>query len=169
MFIIGHLRNGGTRKVFPVRADEKKINELPRQQVTANTLTARYEGVGSGLYVVEGKQHAQKVRIKDNVKKGYTEAVIGDGIRLDYVNGNTGRGRVQKGISPTLTTSCQVGVLLPGYRIRLFTPRECWRLQGFPDWAFDKAKEVNSDSQLYKEAGNSVTVNVIYEIAKKLV
>jgi DNA (cytosine-5)-methyltransferase 1 len=53
-------------------------------------------------------------------------------------------------------------------RIRKLTPRECWRLQGFPDWAFDKAKEVNSDSQLYKQAGNSVSVPVIYEIAKRL-
>lgn len=55
------------------------------------------------------------------------------------------------------------------YRIRRLTPRECWRLQGFPDWTFDKAREVNSDSQLYKQAGNSVTVPVIYEIAKRLV
>lgn len=55
-----------------------------------------------------------------------------------------------------------------GYCIRKLTPRECWRLQGFPDWAFDKAQEVNSNSQLYKQAGNSVTVNVIAAIAKEL-
>ena len=55
-----------------------------------------------------------------------------------------------------------------GYRIRKLTPRECWRLQGFPDWAFDKAQEVNSNSQLYKQAGNSVTVNVIEAIAREL-
>ena len=55
-----------------------------------------------------------------------------------------------------------------GYRIRKLTPRECWRLQGFPDWAFEKAREVNSNSQLYKQAGNSVTVNVIAIIAKEL-
>lgn len=55
-----------------------------------------------------------------------------------------------------------------GYRIRKLTPRECWRLQGFPDWAFEKAQEVNSNSQLYKQAGNSVTVNVIAAIAKEL-
>lgn len=55
-----------------------------------------------------------------------------------------------------------------GFKIRKLTPRECFRLQGFPDWAFDRAAEVNSDSQLYKQAGNSVTVNVIYEIARKL-
>ncbi|MDU7641145.1 MAG: DNA cytosine methyltransferase [Streptococcus anginosus] len=55
-----------------------------------------------------------------------------------------------------------------GFRIRKLTPKECWRLQGFPDWAFDKAQEVNSNSQLYKQAGNSVTVNVIAAIAKEL-
>lgn len=55
-----------------------------------------------------------------------------------------------------------------GYRIRKLTPKECWRLQGFPDWAFDKAQAVNSNSQLYKQAGNSVTVNVIYAIARNM-
>lgn len=54
------------------------------------------------------------------------------------------------------------------FTVRKLTPRECWRLQGFPDWAFDKAQEVNSKSQLYKQAGNSVTVNVIEAIAKRL-
>lgn len=54
-----------------------------------------------------------------------------------------------------------------GMRIRKLTPLECWRLQGFPDWAFDRAEKVNSNSQLYKQAGNSVTVNVIYEIARR--
>ena len=53
--------------------------------------------------------------------------------------------------------------------IRCFTPRECWRLQGFPDWAFDRAKAAGvSDSQLYKQAGNSVTVPVIYWVARRL-
>lgn len=54
------------------------------------------------------------------------------------------------------------------WRIRKLTPRETWRLQGFPDWAFDRAEKVNSNSQLYKQAGNSVTVPVIYEIAKRM-
>jgi len=53
-------------------------------------------------------------------------------------------------------------------KIRRLTPRECFRLQGYPDEYFDRAAKVNSDSQLYKQAGNSVTVNVIYEIAKRL-
>jgi site-specific DNA-cytosine methylase len=52
---------------------------------------------------------------------------------------------------------------------RFLTPKECFRLQGFPDEYFERAAKVNSDSQLYKQAGNSVTVNVIYEIAKGLI
>lgn len=66
------------------------------------------------------------------------------------------------------------GIVIPvmfatdGMLIRRLTPRECFRLQGFPDEYFDRAAAVNSDSQLYTQAGNSVTVNVIYEIAKRL-
>lgn len=73
-------------------------------------------------------------------------------------------------IAPTLTSNSyhENNHLSDGYRIRKLTPRECWRLQGFPDWAFDKAQKVNSNSQLYKQAGNSVTVNVISSIAKEL-
>ena len=74
-------------------------------------------------------------------------------------------------IAPTLTkSSYQENNFLKteGVSIRKLTPRECWRLQGFPDELFDKAQEVNSNSQLYKQAGNSVTVNVIEEIAKRL-
>ena len=74
-------------------------------------------------------------------------------------------------IAPTITkSSYQENNFLKteGVSIRKLTPRECWRLQGFPDWAFDKAQAVNSNSQLYKQAGNSVTVNVIEEIAKRL-
>lgn len=52
--------------------------------------------------------------------------------------------------------------------IRKLTPKECFRLQGRADDYFEKAAFVNSDSQLYKQAGNGVTVNVICEIAKKL-
>lgn len=52
--------------------------------------------------------------------------------------------------------------------IRKSTPKECFRLQGWTDDYFEKAEFVNSDSQLYKQAGNGVTVNVIYEIAKRL-
>lgn len=52
--------------------------------------------------------------------------------------------------------------------IRKLTPKECFRLQGWEDEYYDRAKMVNSDSQLYKQAGNGVTVNVIWEIAKNM-
>lgn len=75
---------------------------------------------------------------------------------------------VLPGLSRTLKAHNHDAGVFDGIRVRRLTPRECWRLQGFPDWAFDKAQEVNSNSQLYKQAGNSVTVNVIAEIARRL-
>lgn len=66
-------------------------------------------------------------------------------------------------ISSELPAETDVGML-----IRRLTPKECWRLQGFPDELFEKARAVNSDSQLYKQAGNAVTVNVAYALARTL-
>ena len=54
-------------------------------------------------------------------------------------------------------------------RIRKLTPRECWRLQGFSDDMFDRAAAVNSDTQLYKQAGNGVTIPVVYAVGKRIV
>ena len=75
---------------------------------------------------------------------------------------------VLPGLSRTLKASKSDAGIYDGFQIRKLTPRECWRLQGFPDWAFDRASQVNSDSQLYKQAGNSVTMPVIADIAKRL-
>ena len=56
------------------------------------------------------------------------------------------------------------------FKIRKLTPKECWRLMGFTDEQFDKAKESGiSDSQLYKQAGNSIVVTVLEEIFKMLI
>lgn len=54
------------------------------------------------------------------------------------------------------------------YKIRKLTPKECWRLMGFDDVDFEKAQKVNSNTQLYKQAGNSIVVNVLEEIFKEL-
>jgi DNA (cytosine-5)-methyltransferase 1 len=115
-----------------------------------------------GLKVIEG------LPIKEATKQGYDIAYPGDSINFSVPNSETRRGRVGKDVANTLDTGCQQGILTGEFKIRRLIPKECWRLQGFPDWAFDKAAAVNSDSQLYKQAGNSVTVNVIYEIAKRL-
>lgn len=92
---------------------------------------------------------------------------------------------VKEATANTLDTSCNQGIFvqvsdeLSVYAvwyeklqcyiaIRKLTPKECFRLQGWADDYFEKAAFVNSDSQLYKQAGNGVTVNVIFDIAKKL-
>lgn len=80
----------------------------------------------------------------------------------------------ENGISPTIkenhgTVTAVMKNNYPEYRIRRLTPLECWRLMGFDDSDYKKAKEIGiSDTQLYKQAGNSIVVNVLQEILKKL-
>lgn len=113
-------------------------------------------------------QDRHGVAIKEATKKGYAEAELGDSINIAFPNSKTRRGRVGKEIAQTLDTSCMQGTLTESLRIRRLTPKECFRLQGFPDELFEKARLVNSDSQLYKQAGNAVTVNVVFVIALAL-
>ena len=80
-------------------------------------------------------------------------------------------------ISRALTTSCRTlsknqmstGVLENGIRIRKLTPLECWRLMGFTDEDFEKAEKVNSNTQLYKQAGNSIVKQVLMAIFKQMI
>ena len=126
------------------------------------------DGIAPTIRAYQGGGLEPKIRVKEATSKGYVEAEVGDSVNLSHPNSKTRRGRVGKQVANTLLTGESQGVIEPDFRIRKLTPRECWRLQGFPDWAFDKAQEVNSNSQLYKQAGNSVTVNVIAAIAKEL-
>ena len=59
--------------------------------------------------------------------------------------------------------------IINNLRIRKLTPKECWRLMGFDDSDFEKAEKVNSNTQLYKQAGNSIVVNVLETILKNLI
>ena len=186
VFIIGHLRGERTSRVFPIRGENKEFNFEPKIKVLGNTKTPNGSSIGTRSIVhdpngivgaltatdyKESKQIAIQDRhgvlVREATKQGYAVADVGDSINFSHPNSKTRRGRVGKNIANTLLTSDEQGVVLSDYKIRKLTPRECWRLQGFPDWAFDKAQEVNSNSQLYKQAGNSVTVNVIEEIAKR--
>lgn len=147
--------NSGVLEAYPILTpdrEEKKQNGR------------RMKNVDEPMFTLTG-QDRHGVAIKNATKKGYAEANIGDGIYLNFPNSTTRRGRVGKGISGTLDTSCAVGTLDKNYRIRRLTPKECFRLQGFPDELFEKAKAVNSDAQLYKQAGNAVTVNVAFAVA----
>lgn len=106
--------------------------------------------------------------VRNGTKQGYDLAHPGDGICLAYPKSSTRRGRVGKGCSQTLDTGCQMGTVMKCGRIRRLTPRECFRLQGFPDELFERARAVNSDAQLYKQAGNAVTATVAYAVAMAL-
>ena len=69
----------------------------------------------------------------------------------------------------TLTDPCHnTQRLFDGLRIRKLTPKECWRLMGFSDDDFEKAEKVNSNTQLYKQAGNSIVVDVLMAILSNL-
>ena len=222
VFIIGHLRGGSGRKVFPLSGDgaaitceqpkinkvgnirkkgksqsgdvvsidslaptlcstttqkdplkvliENEIKQFGVLQPNYNQSGVVYEidGISPTIRAYQGGNLEPKIRVKEATSQGYAEAQIGDSVNLSHPNSKTRRGRVGKQIANTLLTGESQGVVEPDFRIRKLTPKECWRLQGFPDWAFDKAQKVNSNSQLYKQAGNSVTVNVIAAIAKEL-
>ncbi|MEG3307894.1 DNA cytosine methyltransferase [Streptococcus suis] len=178
VFIIGHLRGAGGRAIFPFERGDKEIGSLQGQ--STNTITARYgEAQGSRSYIIEGQQpkiiqrgHGYNQGGEHDITPTLTSNSWQENNHVkvyDFYNRKT------KDEVGTLTASGHQGNtkagtfgILDGIRIRKLTPRECWRLQGFPDWAFDKAQAVNSNSQLYKQAGNSVTVNVIEAIAKRL-
>lgn len=119
------------------------------------------------LNTMEGGNRQPKVLVREATKKGYAEAYDGDSINLEQPNSTTRRGRVGKQCAQTLTTSPQQATL-QNMRIRKLTSKECYRLMGFSDEDFEKAKAVNSNSQLYKQAGNSIVVNVLEEIYKCL-
>ncbi|HEM6187081.1 TPA: DNA cytosine methyltransferase, partial [Streptococcus suis] len=107
------------------------------------------------------------IKVRNGTKQGYQVAEVGDSVDLSYPNSPTRRARVGKGIAHNLSCGGQMGAVVWNDRvvkIRRLTPRECFRLQGFSDDLFEKAQAVNSDAQLYKQAGNGVTVTVVYTI-----
>ena len=146
VYIIGHFRGKSTRQVFPIRPGEKST--FRQLQQATNTITARYgEAEGAGTYVAKNQSPAIIQRARGKNKGG------------------------AKKIAPTLTSNDYKdnNFIYQDLTIRKLTPLECWRLQGFTDKQFFKAKNAGvSDSQLYKQAGNAVSVPIIEAIAKKL-
>ena len=133
------------------------------------------------------------IKVNNGTKKGYEIATQNDSINFSFIKSKTRRGRVGKEVSQTLDTACNIGVWTADYRndedlrihnkqhslcittsepiytnknkrLRKLTPRECFRLMDFPDdFILDKV----SNTQAYKQAGNSIVVNVLCEIIKK--
>lgn len=126
--------------------------------------------VSPTLNTMQGGDRQPKVAIKEATKKGYAEAMEGDSVNTSFPNSKTRRGRVGKQVAQTLQAGeVNQGVVTNDIRIRKLTEKECWRLQGFSDEQFYKAKNSGvSKSQLYKQAGNAVTVNVVDAIVGEL-
>ena len=138
---------------------------------TEQRLEINKQGISNTITTVQKDNYVIEpcLKIKEATKAGYKEAYAGDGVnisgRMKYQRGN-----VQKEMTQTLMANgSERGVVTPDMRIRKLTPRECWRLMGFGDEDFDKAKAVpTSDTQLYKQAGNSIVVNVLEAVFKNL-
>lgn len=150
-----------------------------------NGLVYDCSGISPTATTMQGGHKTPKILIREATTKGYAESVPGDSINFSHPESKTRRGRVDKQIANTILTSCEQAVV----QIRKLPPLECWRLMTFPDWAFLAAKfgsktiaqeiidneldhytceypQVVSDSQLYKQAGNSVIVEIVYEKRK---
>jgi DNA (cytosine-5)-methyltransferase 1 len=89
--------------------------------------------------------------------------VVVDGLYVDQLNRKKAGMQPEASVTIKAQHSGHAGVT-DGHRIRRLTPKECWRLMGFPDQAFEKAQAVNSNSRLYMQAGNSIVVPVIVAI-----
>jgi DNA (cytosine-5)-methyltransferase 1 len=140
--------------------DTKGHNSIWGRVYDTQGISATINAHGGGLGAKTG---LYKVQVREATKKGYAVAEEGDSINLSVPNSNTRRGRVGKKIAQTIDTGMQQHTLQDS-QIRRLTPRECERLQGFPDdWT-----EGISDTQRYKCLGNAVTTNVITAIINKL-
>jgi DNA (cytosine-5)-methyltransferase 1 len=147
----------------------------------------RFKDDEEPMFTLTGQdRHGVAIKVKEATKQGYQECRVGvDSVNLAVPGSKTRRGRVGRDVANTLDTSCNQGIFVQvseeltvyavwyeKYQcyiaIRRLTPKECFRLQGWTDDYFEKAAFVNSNSQLYKQAGNGVTVNVIEAIAEKI-
>lgn len=118
------------------------------------------EGQSGGSGLLYNKEYSYALSNSPHFVTDEPEIPMYDG-KLNNSDSIVGTLKATEGGSGTKFTT-------DGVRIRKLTPKECWRLQGFPDWAFERAEEVNSDTQLYKQAGNAVTTNVVRDIGNRL-
>ena len=134
----------------------------PRRTDTARCLTARY---GQTTLSNHRAERSGVLLIKEGTKQGYAEAAPGDSVDLGFPNSKTRGGRVSKLAHDAASVQ---GIVDQGGRIRRLMPRECLRLQGFAEDQIDRLLAITSDAQAYKQAGNSVTVNIIEAIGRRI-
>lgn len=114
-----------------------------------------YVAIANGVIEIENDE----VRVREAVAKVNPLATEGDSINISVPSSKTRRGRVGKQVAQTLDTACNQVVFNNQYIFRKLTPRECFRLQGFDDSFIFPPKM--SDTQLYKQAGNGMSRNIL--------
>lgn len=153
------------------------IDEEPRISIVENTSRNNYYAANiydpNGLSTTVAARDymgPKQIIVREATKQGYAIAERGDSVNVSYPTSKTRRGRVGKQVAQTLQAGeVNQGVVMNDIRIRKLTAKECWRLQGFTDEQFYKAKASGvSNSQLYKQPGNSVSVPVVDAIVKCL-
>lgn len=142
--------------------------------LTPNRLNKRQNGRrfkedGEPMFTLTS-QDRHGIAVREATKQGYALAEQGDSVNVSYPTSKTRRGRVGKQVAQTLQAGeVNQGVVMNDIRIRKLVPIETWRLQGFTDEQFYKAKESGvSNSQLYKQSGNAITISVADAIIKKI-
>lgn len=141
----------------------------PSDRTTGAPTEQRFEPNSQGITNTITSVQKDNLILLGGIREG---KYFNGGETKDYSQG--ARVYDDSGVSVTLSAQgggmgAKTGLYNVTNRIRRLTPLECWRLQGFPDEAFYKAKEVNSDTQLYKQAGNSISTPVIGAILKNLI
>lgn len=168
-----YLTDEQISKILSWKAHQKPFEKVLGKNSICPTLTARGAGENhSGMILFnESQENTENIQeylmIREATKKGYAEAYIGDSVNLEHPNSETRRGRVGKQVAQTLTTSCNQGVVVEELALRKLTPKECWRLTGFDDEDFNKITGI-SNTQLYKQAGNSIVVDVLVHLFESL-
>lgn len=153
------------------------IDEEPRISIVENTSRTNYYAANiydsyglSTTVAARDYMGPKQIAVREATKQGYALAEQGDSVNVSYPTSKTRRGRVGKQVAQTIQAGeANQGVVMEDIRIRKLTALEHWRLQGFKDEQFYKAKESGvSNSQLYKQAGNAVSVPVVDAIVKCL-
>lgn len=187
VFIVGYPRAYGIGKIFPLTEGTGNTGKIAgkRKDGISSAVTTKVDRTESTYIVESGTMRTHNDgrgfrKMSDNIspclnararEDGSGQAVVSIPVLTPQRKNKRQNGRRFKDNEEdmfTLTTQDRHGIF-NGKRIRRLTPLECFRLQGFPDDIVKTAYDIGiSDAQLYKMAGNSVTVSVVYEIAKKI-
>ena len=162
--------------IYSPQCQETSNLQLQIKEATKKGYAEAYDG--DGVYINRPHQKrgcVQNGMIQTIKTSGNDLGVVVPQIRVigNYSPSNHNASRIVdvNGIAPTVKenhgTVTAVNVT-ESLRIRKLTPKECWRLMGFDDEDFYKAESVNSNTQLYKQAGNSIVVNVLEAIFENL-